>query len=554
MAKGTQLKTQPKDNNNFNSLIENHNEFLKTLIKDLKNKNEYIYKSIRRKKNFLECINGENLTFEINKISNYESYINLISKYVYKDIFTPDKDEASEYVIISRTIEYDKYQEYQIESSDLENELINILLTNKRLYKDEDQFNTILIPFELFKGNNKNLLSRFLRIYKNSEEILDNNLYDTFINDILQRDETIINLFIDNWISARINLNVLFYNENSEALFDKKKEIITEIKSDKNYLENKKYNNDAKADFIIQNYFTFQKVILYLTNNIIFDEELTLYEILTNIPELINVSNYSLYYFEKHPEYKLKHLFALYELVEKILYKYILSFVDKEEYEEDISDEQKDEIISYFEENENNIEDQIFTKSQLISALRKYISRYLTDSCINKNSNQDDYYQKRYSVQKELLLFDELNKIDLWPKEIYGKLFYGFENLKKYQFLVKHSVKLYECLSEIEIRCNERKKADFNKKFEDSVNLYERLKKEKGVNDDEINIEKKLKFNIRELIYKGINDECNFHEKFSMINYYDINESPLNKEIEEKIEAVRKEINHPPLLSPLGLF
>lgn len=420
LVKKTQLEMQPSDNNYFSSLIKSQNNFLELAIKNIKDKNEYIYKNIRRKKNFLESNNNENLIFEINKISNYESYIYLISKYIYKDIFTSDKDKSSNYVVIERTIEYNKYQNFDIEMVDLENELISILLTNKKLYKDSDQFNNVLVPFELFKGNNKNLLSSFLKIYKNSEEILDIDLYNTFINDILQKDENIINLYIDNWISGKINLRILLSNENLEFLSDKKEKITSEIKINKKYLENKIYENNAKADFIIQNYFVFQKVILYLTKNIIDDEELTLYEILTNLPQIINISNYSLYYFEKHPEFKLKHLFSLYELTEKVLYNYILSFVNKE-YFTDISDECKDEIISYFDENENDIENTIFTKNQLINALRKYISRYLTTSCIQNNNDINDYYQGRYFVQKELLLFDELNKADLWPKEIYEK-------------------------------------------------------------------------------------------------------------------------------------
>lgn len=46
------------------------------------------------------------------------------------------------------------------------------------------------------------------------------------------------------------------------------------------------------------------------------------------------------------------------------------------------------------------------------------------------------------------------------------------------------------------------------------------------------------------------NDECNFHKKFSEINYYDINNIPLSKEVGKKIEEIwenrkrRKSLNN----------
>ena len=49
---------------------------------------------------------------------------------------------------------------------------------------------------------------------------------------------------------------------------------------------------ESKKHFIFNTYFSLQKVIVCLTENII-SEELTLYEILNNSPEILNISNYA---------------------------------------------------------------------------------------------------------------------------------------------------------------------------------------------------------------------------------------------------------------------
>ena len=90
-------------------------------------------------------------------------------------------------------------------------------------------------------------------------------------------------------------------------------------------------------------------------------------------------------------------------------------------------------------------------------------------------------------IPNEALLFDELNKRDLWPKEIYNKLFYGLYYFKKYNIMSKNAIKLYECISDISI--------DYNKKFK--------------FNDNDIKTDEKM-----------------FYQKYSFLNLTEIKKTP----------------------------
>ena len=204
----------------------------------------------------------------------------------------------------------------------------------------------------------------------------------------------------------------------------------------------------AFFDFIINVYFNLLKIINYLSENII-PGEITLHEIITNLHDIYNISSYTKCFFRINNGYKLNHLLSIFEEFEKYLFPFILLHVYKK-YKTEIFDENKENIINYFEINKDKKNITKFTKRQFIDALRKFISRYLTSSDIDNeydNNNQDGE-----DLPPHIQLISYLNKNDLWPLNIFyneDKIENGFNNIKDFNFLVKHSVDLYNCLSGI---------------------------------------------------------------------------------------------------------
>ena len=430
--KDIENKKEIANQDKIESSIKVQNSFLTDILEDIKKKNEYLFKNMRRKININSFFEEQAINLKYDKISNYSSDIELLSKYIYKDVFSPESKEVSQYVAIKKIIEYKNYQKYSIDLNSLENELISIILPNKRMF--EENSDDFISHLKLLEGNRVNIIYNFINIYPNYVEKLDNNFEEIILNSIESKD--ILNIFIENSIIGlfkyskynNINIksleikNILYkYYEN------KKKSLLELIKTGKIELEND-IIIESKRYFIIYVYFSLQKIIIYLTENII-TEDLPLYEILNNSPEILNISNYAISFFQKHQEFTLKHLFSIYELFEKLLFFYIKNNIHMD-YKQEITKDYYDEILYYFEENKE-IEETIFSFDQLKEALRKYISRYI----ITNDIPVDSY------------LFDEINKRDLWSKDIYNKLFYGIHYFKKYKILSTQALSLYELLS-----------------------------------------------------------------------------------------------------------
>ena len=225
-----------------------------------------------------------------------------------------------------------------------------------------------------------------MNIYPNYIEKLDKHLEESVLNTIDDKDKDIINIYIENsFISLYNSKKYKYLNKENIPIFkfiseyyEKQKSILHElIKNEESIKENDIL--ESKKYFIIYTFFSIQKIIIYLTENII-SEDLSIYEILNNSPEILNISNYAITFFKKHQEFTLKHLFGLYELFEKLIFPYILAHI-KAQYKISISQEIYDEILFEFEENKD-IEETIFSKNQLMEALRKYISRYLISNDI----------------------------------------------------------------------------------------------------------------------------------------------------------------------------
>ena len=95
---------------------------------------------------------------------------------------------------------------------------------------------------------------------------------------------------------------------------------------------------------MISIYFNLLKIINYLIENKI-PGEISILEIITNMHYMYNMSSYSKYFFKVNKEYKLKHLYSIFEEFEKKLFPFILLHV-YDKYKVEILDEDKENIIN----------------------------------------------------------------------------------------------------------------------------------------------------------------------------------------------------------------
>ena len=467
-------------NSFINNLIGTSMKFLGKYIDKLKNKNFYLYKNIRRPILAQYSINCESIIFDISRVSKYKSYPHLLSKYIYKDIFMEEKEKPSEFIDLDIKIDYCKYKEFDIDIEAFEDELNSIILPNKRLFYDKEYNIKIIYSFDSFRGININLLSNFIVKYKECFE--DINCQEKIRKIINEPNIDIISIFIEKIFKKYEQENIytkIMGNKKYEELDKFNQLIIEHYNNSKNGLIKilgETFEGEIKQrivfNFIINVYFNLLKIINYLIDNLI-PGDISLIEIITNLPDMLNISEYSKIFFKSNKDYKLKHLYSIFEQFEKYLFPFILLHV-YEKYKTEHFDENKENILNYFAINKDKIKETIFTKRQLIDALRKFISRYLASSDIDneyKNKNEDGE-----DIPTYIPLIYKLKKNDLWPFDIYfneDKIENGLYNLKEYNFLVKHSVDLYQCLSGISFDDNGKVERNQNKLYGDeSENEY----------------------------------------------------------------------------------
>ena len=488
-----------------NNLIDSSMKFLKKYISKLKEKNYYIYKNLRRPLLSQSSIHSESIIFDLSKISKYKSYPHLLSKYIYKDIFMEESEKISDYIDVKKIkIDYNRYKEFDIDVEAFEDELTSIIIPNKRLFYDNDYNKKIIYSFDTFRGQNNNLLNTFIIKYQNCFEEIDLENKEIIKKAIIEPKKEFINIFIEKLF---IRIEDILKLKNSE---DKKEEpdflmkyaIDNCFNKSKNEIIQKYTENineeilkKVRFDFVINVYFNLLKIINYLAYNII-SGDISLNEIITNLPDIYNISDYSKIFYKNNQGFKLKHLYSIFEEFEKYLFPYILLHV-YDKYKIEMFDENKDNIINYFEINKDNIKETKFTKRQLIDALRKFISRYLTSSDINNEYNNKN--EDGEDLPTHISLINYLNKSDLWPLEVFyneDKIEYGFNNLKDFNLLVKHSYDLYKCLSGISFdnKGNIEKKENNDIKVSETESEYNFYKDIVYFNN-KIEITKKLSIN-----------------------------------------------------------
>ena len=478
-------------------------KFLENFLNKLKIKNNYLYKNIRRPMLSQNALNDEYLLFDIKKISDYKSYTHFLSKYIYKDIFTENNNKFTDYIDFYINIDYNNYNTFDIEIEEFEDELESIILSNKRLFCSNDKNIISIYNFDTFRGKNYSILNDFIRQYKNGFEYINCQEQINKIIDI-NNNKNIIRIFICDIIDA---YSILFENNFLEGNNKDFKELNNIMKEPlKISLINKIENNNSTKlkqqivfNFIFSIYNNLLKIINFLIDKKI-SLEISISDFITNLPDIYNISFYAKYFFDKNKEFKLKHLYYIFEEFELYLFPFILLNV-KDKYKTEINDEDKENIINYFI---SNNEESDLNAKEFNNALRKFISRYLVSS---------DFDTDKYDIYCDNPLINYLNKKDLWPLNITENnmdlIENGINDLKEFNFLVEHSVCLYQCLSGI--------------KFENNSNI---INEESNDIINESNKEKNI-FNNLSYFNNKNSDICNIIKINSIIKEQDLSNSIL---------------------------
>ena len=145
-------------------------------------------------------------------------------------------------------------------------------------------------------------------------------------------------------------------------------------------------------------------------------------------------------FFIKNNKFKINSLISIYNIFEFVCWDEIKNNLN-EEYKMKIEEKDKVKIINYI--NLNMKEDNLVTKKDISTALRRLISRYLCgkrgDTDINEYKRLSDYILREDLWRKQL---QNDNNIDNF-QSIINSFF------KEIDLSIGHSLELYELLSKI---------------------------------------------------------------------------------------------------------
>ena len=182
--------------------------------------------------------------------------------------------------------------------------------------------------------------------------------------------------------------------------------------------------------------FSIQLLIFYLSKENE-NKEKSLNEILSKIPSYVQINQDLKSFLNRNELFKLKHLLAIYEYIERLCYNQIEENVIAD-YHIEVSKETKEIIENYYKEISP---DSIITRKILADAVRKFVSRFLTGKRQEMDINGD----------VDIFLF--ISKNELWPRNFTDDNKFEIEFSKiqdifnaKGKIKVNQAVKLYRIL------------------------------------------------------------------------------------------------------------
>jgi hypothetical protein len=271
-------------------------------------------------------------------------------------------------------INYSNYKQIKFNFDIIEEELGKIILPGKRIFSTEQKF--VTYGFEGYRGDKSSVLQNFSDKYPQNE--LNEDEKKILIK--LLNEQHDFNLFM-------FSLQILIF-----------------------YLQKENENNDSAISEILK------KI-----------NHKSIYNISEDVKEFFNN--------KKNKCFKINNLLYVYEYIEQFCYNQIEDNVDIE-YKQEINEELKIKINDYFiNEKEQKF---LITKIILASAVRKFISRYLSGKRLDNDVKSD----------AQLFLFLP-EKYELWPKDYPDKEEFDTEKFNLMNSLnvtVSQSVSFYHIL------------------------------------------------------------------------------------------------------------
>lgn len=177
----------------------------------------------------------------------------------------------------------------------------------------------------------------------------------------------------------------------------------------------------------------------------------------------LNLSEHFITFFNNEgKEIILEKLLNLFLYIEILCFQHLKDKIDNK-FKIPLNKEQKEEIVKYFE----SFNDEILTKEEIASAVRKFITRYLLNE------------SKKEKIDPNLKLYICLERKYLWRNQIFSKITEKnhFNNLiKKYldnlsfSLEAKHCIEFYNIIGENEIKFISEQKDKYNEKIEKKEN------------------------------------------------------------------------------------
>ena len=502
--------------NEVKDSIREHNILFENLINDKIKKDssyKYLFNEIYEEKEFFDANDFELINLQLSDKSKYKHYTKFISEYIYRNNFKSD-----------HSIDYFHYKKFDINLKELDEHLFSILLFNKKILLDIDYSKKIFFPkFDLFNkiSGNENILTKYLFEYPKREELtqeqikninysinkiinsLKINEYKNEIENKIKQEIDELQKDIDNKKKTieEDNNNLEKNEENEFIKYDK----LLKIKNIDKEIEQKQYLIDIlnfkydkalssiKVQLLMDLCFTLQHLLYYIFP-LNLNEEIPLLYICSNLKLFKLEKEKLIHLLELNENLKLSQLFSLYEYLEYLIFPAFIYQINNG-YMTKIPIYLSKKILYIFDNEE--IRSKInFTKIEIIDAIRKCLSRYISSSIIKKNFIIED-------LNKDLL--DLLVKEDLWTKnkEIHKikESFIFIDNYLKFPLKVKHIFNFLEILIGIEEKdylCldnfkEEEKKEKEKKDIDDELIFLEEKKEDKK---EEPKKEEKEKINL----------------------------------------------------------
>ena len=289
----------------------------------------------------------------------------------------------------------DEYGNIKYDLNAIENDLESILLPEKKIF-DENIY--VIYQYESFRNNNSSIIPNFC------------------------------------------------YNYPQVELNEKEKQDLYNFRD-------KMESNDSNKKIL----FSIQILIFYLSDSKEFDRNKKIKEIINDnfLPNFVHLSNEIIKLFNEY-NFTLSKLFSVYEYFELLCYDDFKNNTDQD-YMEGIPEEKLQKLKEYFEKKEGVKKGYLITKKILSSAVRKFISRFLSGTRSQQEVNRD-FELFTYMKYREDIWKIEVRENDNFEKEL--------SELIQIGILAKNAIKLYDFLGGDEFLLGEEVKKEIQNKEE----------------------------------------------------------------------------------------